>query len=535
MRRNPSRYSLLAALACLLIAQVVPAQDLRTAVLTRVDGERAELQRLSALGDSSAEPFSTLRAPSRGFSWSDRHISYNTVAAELLLGRNSTLPYGFNDGAVWQGRGNNLRALFGVAASYGPLHLIVAPEYLISENLPYQTIAYAQNRPEKRSVWANPFHPAPEGLDLPSRFGDQSLHALVAGQSSLMLRFPKVEVGVATENNWWGPGLQNALLWSSQGSGVPTAFVRTAKPLPTRFGTFDAWYTIGDLRESDFFDRDSTNNHRSLGAFALTWRPRATKGVEFGLARLVILAHKLSGSAITAPFASVGRPNTSDSLAHRTRDQITSLWARWAPPGSGFEAWTEWARFEEPASLRDLLESPGHSQGYTVGLQWARPVRASTARVYAEATYLEPSPSLRLRPVGTTYISKAVAQGFTVRGQPLGAGIGPGSSSQWAGFDWLRPRWRAGTYIARVRWDNAVVFTPIVPNTKYEDVSLINGVRVGGERWGWRLLLDWSHMVRLNYLFQAYNTPLDGRTKGIDLVNDALTLTLSTALHRNAR
>jgi len=476
-----------------------------------------------------------LRAPSRRFPWTAKRLGFNTIAPEVLFGSNSSLPYGFNDGAVWQGRGTNVRVMTGVALAYGPLRVIIAPEYLSSQNSPFQTIAYAQNRTERRSVWANPFHPAPEGIDLPSRFGDQPIQTFVAGQSSAVLTLPFVELGVATENNWWGPGLQNALLWSSQGSGVPSAFLRTRTPIQTRLGAWDAWYTVGDLRESDFFDRDSTNDHRTLGAFAVSWRPRGTTGVEFGLARMVILADKLSGDAFQAPFTRVGRPNGPDSLAHGMQDQITSLWARWAPPGSGFDAWVEWARFEEPASLRDLLESPGHSQGYTVGLQWARLVRAATARLYAEATYLEPSPSLRLRPVGTTYVSRSVPQAFTIRGQLLGAGIGPGSSSQWIGFDWVRPAWRAGTYAARIRWDNAVVFTPIIPHTKYEDVSLINGVRVGGERWGWRLLLDWAHMVRLNYLFQSYNTPLDGRTKGIDLVNDALTITLSTALHRGTR
>ena len=44
-----------------------------------------------------------------------------------------------------------------------------------------------------------------------------------------------------------------------------------------------------------------------------------------------------------------------------------------------------------------------------------------------------------------------------------------------------------------------------------------------------------AHAVRLNYLFQAYNTPIGGRTQGIDIVNDALTLTLSTPWQRTAR
>ncbi len=555
MPQYPLRRSLLALLALVGASHAAQAQTqvvlpqqraISAAPLVRPAFERDELARLDALRDTTtrdaatrATRYSTLRAPSRQLPWpsrgSTRTIALTLLTPELTLGHNSQLPYGFNDGPSWQGRGLNLQITAGIALTLGPLRVIVAPQYLSSANTGYQTIPYRQDASENRSQWANPFHPAPGGIDLPLRFGDQPLHTVDAGQSSVTLRLPLVELGVSTENVWWGPGMQNAILWGSQGAGVPSAFLRTRAPIKTRLGTWDAWYTVGDLRESDYFDRSPANDHRSQGAIAIAWQPPHSTGVEFGIARLVILADSLSGRTFGAPFRTAGRPNGPDSLSHGIRDQITSLWARWAPPGVGFETWAEWARFEEPASLRDFLESPGHSQGYTVGLQWARPLGAGTARLWGEATYLEPSPSLRLRPVGTTYVSRSVPQGFTVRGQPLGAGIGPGSSSQWAGGDWVHAHWRVGAYAARVRWDNAVLFTPIVPHTKYEDLSLINGLRLGGDWHGARVLLDWAHAIRLNYLFQSYNTPIAGRTQGIDIVNDAITITLSTPWQLSSR
>lgn len=499
--------------------------------------ERDELARIATLLDSAAARYSTLRAPSRQLPWhTSRTTAVTLLSPELTLGVNSSLPYGFNDGPLWQGRGVNLQAIGGLAFTRGRLRLMLAPQYVYSENSDFQTIPYPQGPGKDRSVWANPFYPAPGGIDLPLRFGNEPVRSLHWGQSSATLRLPVVEVGLSTENVWWGPGLQNALLWGSQGAGVPAAFVRTKAPVATRFGTWDAWWTVGTLRESSFFDRNPDNDRRSMGAFAVSWRPPRTTGVEVGLSRFVILADNAPFTALFAPLGSVGRPNGPDSLDAGSRDQITSLWTRWAPPGVGFEAWAEWARFEEPASLRDLLESPGHSQGYTVGLQWARRLRGGSARLWGEATYLEPSPSLRLRPVGITYGSRSVPQGFSVRGQPLGAGIGPGSSSQWMGGDFIRTNWRAGAYAARVRWDNATLFTSVVPELKREDISLIGGLRIGG---GWRrlnILLDWAHAVRLNYLYQAYLTdPATGRTQGIDIVNDALTVTLSTPWQRGAK
>lgn len=513
------------------------ARGMDEAPLVRPALERDELARVATLLDSAAPRYSTLRAPSRQLSWrTSRTTTVTLLSPELTLGVNSSLPYGFNDGALWQGRGFNVQAIGGLVFTRGRLRLIVAPQYGYSENADFQTIPYPQGPGKDRSVWANPFYPAPGGIDLPLRFGDQPVRSLQWGQSSATLRLPVVEVGLSTENVWWGPGLQNALLWGAQGAGVPAVFVRTKAPVTTRSGTWDAWWTVGTLRESNFFDRNPDNDRRSIGAFAVSWRPPRTTGVEIGLSRLVILADNVPFTALFAPLGSVGRPNGPDSLDAGSRDQITSFWTRWAPPGVDFEAWAEWARFEEPASLRDFLESPGHSQGYTVGLQWARRMRGGSARLWGEATYLEPSPSLRLRPVGTTYASRSVPQGFTVRGQPLGAGIGPGSSSQWMGGDFIRTNWRAGAYAARVRWDNATLFTSVVPELKREDISLIGGLRLGATWRRLNILLDWAHAVRLNYLYQAYLTdPATGRTQGIDIVNDALSVTLSTPWQRGAK
>ncbi len=537
MRRQPHFAISLVLLVLTASAAQAQARGADEAALVRPALERDELSRIATLLDSSASRYSTLRAPSRQLPWrNSRAAAITYLTPELTLGVNSSLPYGFNDGPLWQGRGLNVQAVAGLAVTRGRLRVIFAPQYVFAENTDFQTVPYPQGPKYDRSVWATPFHPAPGGIDLPHRFGNQPVRSLQWGQSSITVRLPVVEVGISTENLWWGPGMQNALLWGSQGAGVPTAFVRTQAPVTTRFGTWDGWYSVGTLRESPFFDRTPDNDHHSLSAFAVTWRPPRTTGVEVGLSRLVILADNAPFTALFAPLASVGRPNGPDSLDAGSRDQITSLWTRWAPPGAGFEAWAEWARFEEPASLRDFLESPGHSQGYTVGLQWARRLRGGSARLWGEATYLEPSPSLRLRPVGTTYVSRSVPQGFTVRGQPLGAGIGPGASSQWIGGDFVHSRWRAGAYAARVRWDNATLFTSIVPELKREDISLITGLRLGGD---WRrvhLLLDWAHAVRLNYLFQAYLTdPATGRTQGIDIVNDALTLTLSTPWRRGTK
>jgi hypothetical protein len=228
----------------------------------------------------------------------------------------------------------------------------------------------------------------------------------------------------------------------------------------------------------------------------------------------------------------VGHANADTSTGPITdgRDQIFSLFGRWVFPAAGFEAYAEWARFEEPTSFRDLVEFPGHSQGYTLGVQWARPLpQRRTLRLQTEASYLEPDPSLRVRPVATTYTSHSVPQGFTQRGKTLGAAIGPGASSQWLAGDVFAPNWRVGTYLSRIRWDNGVLFEPIVPQFKRQDVTLLAGVRSSVSWRGVNFLVDFAHAARFDYLFQAF--VLDpSHTGGIDILNNTLSVTLSTAV-----
>jgi hypothetical protein len=72
----------------------------------------------------------------------------------------------------------------------------------------------------------------------------------------------------------------------------------------------------------------------------------------------------------------------------------------------------------------------------------------------------------------------------------------------------------------------------IVPSFKRQDVTLFGGIRAGAS---WRdldLLLDFTHAARFNYLFQAYAVGVGEKTAGIDLINNTLSLTLSTGFPR---
>ncbi|MDQ8145879.1 MAG: hypothetical protein P3A32_07455 [Gemmatimonadota bacterium] len=467
-------------------------------------------------------------------------VRFRWVLPELRQRRNSALPWEGNDGPLRAGRGQQTLLTGGVAARMGRVSVVLVPQWLAEDNLAYQVIPYDQRRTPRRSVWANPFHPLPESIDLPLRFGEAPRQALGLGQSRLAIDLTTdARIGASTESRWWGPGVRNALLLSSHAGGVPHLFAESRRPWETRLGAFAGQYLLGRLRESPYFDADPANDVRSLSAFALTWRPpgdSAQRWPTLGVARGVMAVGGPRLGTVLDAWRDVGRPvsDPADIARRGGRDQVTSLFARWVLPEAGAEAWLEWARMELPASLRDWMEFPGHSQAYTLGLQSLRPLRGGQLQLLGELTYAEPSPSLRVRPASAPFTSAAVPQGWTHEGQSLGPAIGPGASSQFALVEW-HGAWRGrdlrvGGSLGRVRWDNGVLFTNLVPQVKREDVTLHAAVR-GAMRIGPVVaLVEFSRQSRFNYLYQAYlRDPATGTTEGVDLANRTLSVTLTPA------
>jgi hypothetical protein len=225
-------------------------------------------------------------------------------------------------------------------------------------------------------------------------------------------------------------------------------------------------------------------------------------------------------------FANTGqpanRPASDSSLYPGGRDQIMSLFARWVFPEDGFEAYTEWARQEFPKSLHDFVLDPSHSHGYTLGLQYRKPapLHRATFRVQAEVTTLEQSPDFKNRPVGVFYTSRRVIQGYTNFGQPIGAAIGPGASSQWLAVDRVWATGSFGVTFNRIRWNEDVRSTfnwPGYLGYCNHDVSILPGIR-GGRAVGGRYLS--GELIvgnRLNAFFQNQSGCPTGGPSKIDL------------------
>ena len=469
---------------------------------------------------------------------------WTAVPPRVVFRRNAALPYSQNDGSLWAGRGSNVVVSGGIVLEWSRLRLLLVPEYVLAANDSFNPPATPPNPVPRaeRSPYSSPWHDNGQSIDLPWRFGSGRVRQFLPGQSSIALDAAYLTVGFSTENEWWGPGIRNALILSNHAPGFTHAFIRTRDSWKTRVGSFRARWLVGWLDESAHFDTVSTNNVRAISMAGISWTPSGHPEIEIGIARSVYAPASGRLDAMSAGLnvlLGVGHPNArpyTDTSRTPGRDQLLSFFGRWTFPKDGLEAYAEWARSEFPRSLREFLTYPNHSQGYTLGMQWLSDSigRGARIRAQAEATYLEQSTTYRFLPIGSWYTSRAVVQGYTNRGQALGASIGPGSSAQFLAVDYVRPTWRLGGYLNRIRWLEDAHSQQAYPNLPSgtrgwceHDVSLLHGVRGAAHSRFGDVALDYSTGWRLNVFFEN-NGPCP-ISPGRDQKNRSLSLVVRPA------
>ena len=452
------------------------------------------------------------------------------LSPPFLAVMNSAIPFSQNDGALWAGKGLSTRTLLGFKVESPHLRLIVAPEIILSSNNDWvlRHDFYVESLPPDRSPYDFPFYVGDFTIDQPMRFGDKPIRKIDLGQTTAMWSSDRVAFGFSNENQWWGPGIRNAIVLSNNAPGFPHLFVRTARPLKTSVGDVEMRWLVGGLKESAFFDTATSNNSRSLASIAATLQTRWDPNLSFGFARSVY-ATATGWSQVPWRWLDVfSRTSGTDSASVR-KDHFYSLFGRWVFPSDGVELYAEWARLLVPTGLSDFLVAPNHTQGYTVGLQWrGLSWREGDFRLQGEITQLEQSATFRDRQGPSWYTSTRVIQGYTNRGEMLGASIGPGASSQFLALDYLKTDWRLGTFAGRVRWNEDVHSNygfPAYAAYCNHDVSLYGGVRGAGTGTLGSMTADLTIQKRLNAFFQnAGGCPMDRR---LDIHNVTLSLSFT--------
>ena len=387
---------------------------------------------------------------------------------ELRATYNSAYPRGTNDGALWAGRGASFALSAGARLAWGPLTAVLDPALRWTQNRAF-ALAPDSGLGIDRAGLSRYAYPWQHGrIDLPERFGDAGFTGLDWGQSGVRLNAGPATVGLTTENLWWGPAVENPIIMSNTAPGFPHLDLGTARPVWIGIGRAEARVLWGRLTESAYFDTLPGNDHRLFAGMVLGVEPKWIPGLTLGLTRVFYQTwDSLSASDFLTIVQTVFKAafrSDSNTAGDDRRDQMLSLIARWTFPEAGFQAYVEWARNDHNWDPRDFLVEPDHSRAYTLGFQQLLTGAGSRWRLRGEVTTLGIPSTFRVRATPTYYIHHLARQGYTNRGQPIGAGIGPGSQSELLALDRYDRDGRLGAFLQRVRFDDDAyygIFSPL--------------------------------------------------------------------------
>ena len=396
-------------------------------------------------------------------------VAIATLPLRLRTTYNSAYPVNVNNGVLWAGRGIGFAMSGGGEIRLGPVSAAV-----------YPVVAYQGNRAfELKNVGMSdrsPFaYAGSRGIDWPQRHGAGDFMTLDPGQSYVRVEGYGATIGVSTENLWLGPAQRMPLIMGSSAPGFPHVFLGTTRSLDVRIGSLEALAFWGRLMESDYFDAEPDNDRTLIAGLSAVFEPAFARGLFVGVNRMYLA--DMEGGDLTRyfidPYIDVRDNPIGDN-------QLFSLFARWVLPRSGFEVYAEWAREDHWGDWIDLLREPDHSQAYMLGFQKIGRWGDARLRWYGELAHLTASTTLRSgRGVVSFYTHSEVVQGYTNRGQLLGAWMGPGSDGQVLGVERMTPRRTTGLMLERVRFDADAYYNQWAPyyGQNGHDVSIGAAIR----------------------------------------------------------
>jgi len=375
----------------------------------------------------------------------------------------SVHPDSKNDGPMIPATGYQAYLSAGAALRHRYFSLQFMPEVVSAENRWYQ--AY-DGAPKYRLSDILLYSLTMANIDAPEHFGIDPYYRVNLGQSHALVHWGPIAAGLSSENRWWGPGRFNSLLLSNTAPGFLHATIHSRRPIHTPVGSFEFQVLGGYLRESGFdpfkglasdytgnpYYRPRSQEKTYLNGVNVSWQPRWLPGLFLGAARTAQQyrsnIQKETGGLWLPVFARWR--NDPKTLVFNPRllktNLFSSLYMRYLFEEEQAEVYVEYARDRATWSSWAYWMSPEFSRAYILGFQKYISLGSSGRDAFqlgVEITQTEKSKDTRLLQGGVQsgydwYQDFDVRQGYTHRGQFLGAGIGNGSNLYTLELAWVR-------------------------------------------------------------------------------------------------
>lgn len=414
--------------------------------------------------DSSQRGYNLLNTTS---TWSNgKNIKASILPLRTQVQFNSKHPYGWNDGAMIPNKGLQTLWSAGFYTEIGPLSIQFQPEIILATNSDFEGIS-----DKHFEVLSARYYDFYNQIDLPERFGSEAFGDAYWGQSSIRLNFDPVSIGFSTENLWWGPGVSTSILMSNTAPGFKHFTLNTNQTIDTKIGGFEGQVIAGATPESTnfgvltpertYFDNPlylpKENKARYLTGMVFTWQPKWVKGLFLGFARTMQLYKDDQENIIGdyLPLFSPFQPFRTD-VNINARQQMGGVFFRWLWPESRMEVYGEWARKNQQDNIRTSFLEPERGRAYVFGLRKALYSRHTDKYflLAAEIAQLQNTNVSDIRNNNSWYTNPYIRQGYTNRGQSIGAGIGPGGNLQQASISWVNGLSKFGLEFERYLHNN---------------------------------------------------------------------------------
>ena len=394
---------------------------------------------------------------------------------------NTAAPYGQNDGALWQGKGYNTSLTAGARLEGYGLELTLKPQVSFSQNRDFKMLhgVYGSNDENDYSYfWKG-------NIDLVQRYGDTPFWTFDWGDTEVRYSWRTLTVGFGTQAIWLGPAWLNPMLGSNNAPTYPKFDIglrrqRIVIPKVNWYlGDIEGRIWIGRLSESDYFDNTPDNDYRQVTGFSVAYSPSFLPGFTIGATKICINDWRHKSIKYLNPFYSTNGSQTGDRI---DEDQKMSFFVDWIFPKIGFEVYGELGKDDYSASN---TANPFHTAIYTVGFKQRIPFFEKYNihfELLGEMNNFEMSHDYLVN--GSIYMGYyahgGISQGYTQKGQIIGAGTGYFGRNEFLGLKMYWKRGSAMIFYQRNSPDNNYVYNQLTvyrneQNENYSELKAMGG------------------------------------------------------------
>ena len=406
----------------------------------------------------------------------ERSIKLKIYGPEWFNSYNTAAPYGQNDGALWQGKGYNTSFTAGARLEGYGFEMTVKPQVSFSQNLGFDTLG---------NVYGNNYGVFfGHNIDLVERYGDKDFWNFDWGDTDLRYTWRTLTFGTGFQSPWLGVSWLNPMLGSNNAATYPkvdAGLRKTKIYLPFcnwYIGDIEGRVLVGMLKQSEYYNVTSDYTYRMVTAMSASYSPSFIQGFTFGLNRIFMTKWKTENLKYIARLFTNSRGNATGT--GNDEDQKFSIFADWQFPKIGFEVYGEFGR-DDFSSNEDT--NPFHTAIYTIGAKQSVPIKLTklfpkwenaidlTSEIIFEWNNFEMSQDFQLQWQYLGYYAHgSISQGYTNKGQILGAGSGAFGNSQFLGWRIYYQKGSTMLYLHRFCPNNNSVYSQAV-NTASDAVK----------------------------------------------------------------